>query len=391
MSILGFFKKLKLEKEKAEITSTKLTFSEIGAWLDKKNRENEVAEEKILLFIKARIKIFNVDLRAKIIILNQVDVKLKKSEDRIKEIVSNSREKYIETVENLIINLENLKETKFSNITKKINKLFFDFSKASFKNYERSTILIGKEMADIKTDFKTFSKDLLKIFEDNKEILEIFQKIESIKVKLSLLGPLDKSIMNIKETIVYLNEKIEEKEEENNRLLNEIKRIQQSNEYKNKLKEKEKIIGFEKDLKNDVFNLKQLIDFKSLINFFHINEEQMKILKDYKDDFHTYFEKDNGKIIMALLDEAKLNNNFILEKVNLIKTKTEKIKNYKKNIKKDETLELQNQIKEIIIQTDNLKIKKIKEEKRDETLKENKEKLTNSLKKELSKMNIELV
>ena len=43
-------------------------------------------------------------------------------------------------------------------------------------------------------------------------------------------------------------------------------------------------------------------------------KEQMKILKNHKEDFQTNFRRDNGKTIIDFLDEAKLNNNKILEK-----------------------------------------------------------------------------
>ena len=47
---------------------------------------------------------------------------------------------------------------------------------------------------------------------------------------------------------------------------------------------KEKINVLREELKKDILNLRQLIDFKALISFFHINAEQMKIVKDYKEN-----------------------------------------------------------------------------------------------------------
>ena len=287
-------------------------------------------------------------------------------------------------------NLEDLKETRFSELTKRVDKIFFDFNKASFKNYERATILIGKEMANIKNGFKTFSKNLLEIFNNNKEISELFQKIEFIRSKLNLLDPMNEDITDIKETIISLNEKIEQKEKENQKLLREIEQIKQSEYHKNMLEKKEKINTLKAESKNDILILKQLIDFKALANFFHINEEQMKTLKNHKEDFHANFEKDNGKIIMDLLNESKLNNNEILEKINKIHFKLEERRKHEQEIKKDEIQELYYKIKEKGIEIDNLKIEKFKGEKRDEKFRENKKEIISLLKQELDKMNVEI-
>jgi len=391
MGIFSFLKKLGRKKDIEEIVSEKLAFSEIESWLEKKRQENEAKEEEILVLVKDKIRHFHADLRTKIITLNQFDVESKKAEDKIKEVVSNSRAQYIETIENLMTNLENLKETRFSDLTKKIDKTFFDFNKASFKNYERATILIGKEMADIKESFKIFSKDLLEIFNNGEEIAKLFAKIEGIKSKLNLLEPIDSDRTEMSKAITSLNEKINQKEKENHRLFIEIEKIKQSQSYKENLETKEKIASLKEELKNDIFRLKQLLDFKALANFFHINEEQMNILKNHKEDFQKNFQKDNGKMIIDLLDESKLNNNAILEQINLIRTKTEETSNYERDIKTDKTQELYCKIKETIIEIDSLKIEKVKKEKRDEKLKANKEELISSLKQELGKMNIEIV
>jgi hypothetical protein len=391
MGIFSFLKKFGKKKEIEEIILEKLAFSEIENWLKKKIEENEIKEKEILVLVKDKIKNFDVDLKTKIIVLSEFDIESKKVENRIKEVVSNSRAQYIESVDNIRTNLEDLTETKFSDFIKKIDKVFLDFDKESSKNYERATILIGKEMADVKGEFKTFSKNLLEIFNNNKEISELFQKIEFIKSKLNLLDPIEENVTRISEMLASINEKILQREEENKRLLNEIEKIKQSENYKNMLEKKEKISVLKEESKSRIFALKQLIDFKTLANFFHINEEQMSILKDHKENFHVNFEKDNGKMIVDLLDEAKLNTNIILEKVNLIRTKIKETVNYKRDVKEDETQELYYKIKEIITEVDNLKIEKIKGEKRDEKLRANKEELISCLKQELGKMNVELV
>jgi hypothetical protein len=117
----------------------------------------------------------------------------------------------------------------------------------------------------------------------------------------------------------------------------------------------------------------------------------MRVLKDHKENFHENFEKDNGKMIIDFLDEAKLNNDIILEKVNLIRTKVEETANHEREIKEDETQEVYAKIKEVHFEIDTLKIENIKEEKIYEKLKVSKEELISVLKQELGKMNVEMI
>jgi len=390
MKILNLFKKL-IKKEKVQLVSEKLTFSEIEKWLEKKIEENQTKEKQILILVKEKIKDFNSDLRTKIILLGEFDVESKKAEDKIKEIVNNSRAQYTEAVDNLITHLENLKETRFSDFTKKINNIFLDFNKKSFKNYERATILIGKEMASIKESLKVFSKNLLKTFDENKLIIDSFKNLLIIKEKLNTIIQINKILEKISEKKSNLNKKINEKEKENETLKQNLEEIKISPVYLEILSKQKKIKSLREESKKEILEFKQLLDFKALANFFHINKEQMNILKDHKENFHANFEKDNGKIIIELLDEAKLNNNIILEKINLIRIKIKETVNHEKNLKKDETQELYYKIKEIGLEIDNLKIEEVREEKREEKIKTSKQELNRILEQELTKLNVEVV
>ena len=386
---MGIFDFLKKEKEK-EIISEKLTFSEIEDWIERKRKENEIEERELVISIKDRIKNLDNELKIKLSLLDEIDIESRKEDGRIKRVVSNSRIQYIGAVNNLMANLENLKETSFPDFVKKIDRALSEFNKTSFKNYERTTILIGKEMADIKEEVKSFSKDLVEIFNNNKEISELSQRIGLIKSKLNLLDSTEKNKIGIKKTIISLDEKIKQDEKENQRCLTEIEKIKQSENYKNMLEKKEKLNILKEEFREKILTLKQLIDFKALTNFFHTNEKQMNILKEYKTDFYTNFEQDNGKRILDLLEESKLNTNIISERENLIKAKKEILENYEKEIEKDETHNLNYKIEKITIEIENLKIEKVKERKRKEKLNINKEELASSLKQELGKINIEI-
>lgn len=391
MRIFNFLKKITNTKKVNEVVIEKLNFSEIEDWIENKIKENKLKEKEIIFLVNEKIKDFIKELKEKIIILEEFDVGAKKGQERIKNIVINSREIYIESVGDLIGRLNNLEESKLEKFAEKINKIFFDFNKSSFKNYERTTILIGKEMASIKESLKIFSKDLLRIFEENKHIIDSFDNFLKIKEKLDVINSINKTLKEICEKKLDLNKKINRYGEENKILKQNLEEIKTSSDYLENLAKQKKIEFLKEELRNNIFGLKQLLDFKALGSFFHINPKQMKMVKDCRENFQTNFRKDNGKMIIDLLDEAKLNNNAILEKINLIKTKIKEISDYEKDIKDDKTQRLYTQIKGIIIEIDNLKIEGIKGKKRGEKLRVNKKELVDVLSLELEKMGVEII
>ena len=391
MGIFDFLKRIAKITNVEQIVVEKLAFSEIEDWIDNKIKENELKEKEVVFGVKEKIEDLVKELREKIVVLKSFDVTARKEKEEIKNIVIGSREKYVESVEDLIEKLNNLEQFKLEKLIEKINKIFFDFNKSSFKNYERTTILIGKEMASIKESLKVFSTSLLKTFDENKFVIDFFKNLLITKEKLDTISSISKTLGGISENKLNLNKKITEKEEENKTLKQSLEAIKVSSAYLESLAEQKKIEFLREESKKDVLELRQLFDFKALASFFHINPEQMEMVKEHREDFQTNFEKDNGQTIIELLDEAKLNNDLILENVNQIRAKIEEIENQEKDLTEDETKEVYSQIKEIGLEIDNLKIEDSKEEKRNEKFKLDKEELINSLKQELSKMNVEVV
>ena len=80
-----------------------------------------------------------------------------------------------------------------------------------------------------------------------------------------------------------------------------------------------------------------------------------------------------GESILKLLDGAKLNNEDIYDKVNKIQNKKEELLNFETEFKteknKNQTNELSFKINQIISEIEELKNKRLKEEKRFEILK----------------------
>lgn len=296
-----------------------------------------------------------------------------------------SREKYIESVENLIEKLNSIEEPKLKKFIEQVNKIYLDFNKSSFKNYERVTFLIGKEAANIRKSLEVFSRELVKIYEENKLMIDSFENFFRIKEKLNEINLIDKSLEDIKKS--SLDKKIKENEEENKNLKQSLEEIKKSPAYLDNLSKEKEIESLREEIKKNIMELKKLIDFKALANIFHISE-QMKTVKNFKGDFQTNFKKDKGETIINLLDEANLNNDAIKEKINLIRTKIEKVENYEPE---DLTQEVSLKIKKIDSEIDDLKKEKEKEEKIEDKFKTNKKELISVLKEELNKINVEVI
>ncbi len=390
MGLFDLFRKLVGKNQNNLVALEKLTFSEIEPWIKDKIKENEAKQMEIIFGIKDKIKIQNNELNEKIRILENFDVWAKKDKAQIKEVVNDSRKDYILAVENFMGNLNNLEIKEFEEFMKKINKIFLDFNKSSYKNYERTTILIGKEMLNIKEGIRIFSKEVLKTYEENKELIEFSKTIPIIKSKYNNINFIDNSLNSIVEKKIYLDKKINGEEGKNKILKQKIGEIKISQNYLDFLKNQKKGESLKLELKENISELKNLIDFKALANFFHIFEDQMVIVKKHRDDFYSTFLEDNGKLIISFLEESKLNNNQIFEKLEKINSKIDETATHKKEIKKDETQEIYFKIKEIILEIDNLKIEKVKEGRREEKLKINRGELMDELMQELGEMGVEI-
>ena len=95
-----------------------------------------------------------------------------------------------------------------------INSSFSRFNENSGKSYERATILIGKEMGNIRETLKKFSKDILETYNENKETLSFSKKINLIKSKIKENEEIKNKLNEMEEDIEIIENKIKIKEKE---------------------------------------------------------------------------------------------------------------------------------------------------------------------------------
>jgi len=113
----------------------RVAFRDIAAWIERKERE-----ESVHTLIDDRINRFVKDLDEQLTILEAIDIEDRKADQRAKAITMGNLQKYLTHVKNLKNRLE--KKESFP----VINDLLADFYRRSENNYQRATLLIGKEL-----------------------------------------------------------------------------------------------------------------------------------------------------------------------------------------------------------------------------------------------------
>jgi len=389
MGFINFLKKIvgKNGVDNSKRKTKKLVFDDLGNWIEDKIKKIEDKEKEIFVLIKDKISIIIKELDEKVKILENIDMESIKAEDRIKFIVKGNLDNYIKCVKNLIENLYNLKEENFEKFMDMLNEIFLEFDKKSHISYQKATFLIGDEIAVIKEIIINFSKYLGKIFKGNKDFIDSPKIIYSIKLKFDEIDEIEKNIIRVDEKNKSLDEEIKKNNKNNKKLLDEIEVIKKDNNYIENLKKQEEIKLKRIELEKEIFKLREMIDFKSLGNIFHVSKEKINIIKTYKEEFQTVFQKDYGSNILSLLDEAKLNNETISSKIKQINDKKEEIIKNEVTIKKDETEDLLVEIKKMKLKIEDLNNEKVRELKRYERFKLNKKDLINLIKQELVKVN----
>jgi hypothetical protein len=267
---------------------------------------------------------------------------------------------------------------------------FTRFNENSSKSYERATILIGKEMGNIRETLKRFSNELIDIFNADKEIILTSKRLSLIRLKANENKKIDEESIKANENIADITNKINDKEEENKKISDKIDKIRNSQEYLDNIEKEKNIQLQEKEIEKEISELRQLIDFKVLSNFFHIFEDRMSIVKLYRDDFTVEFKKDSGNRLLNLLNESKLNSEKIYDKIKHLQDKEKEIEEGKKDIKEDETQSLFLELEKTKEETNNLTKEREWAEKKREKLKTNQEENFNSIKQELKSMNLDL-
>lgn len=350
MGIFNFLKDIFKEKEQEEEKKEKINLSKLDSFIEKKETEIKNEEKERIKEIERKIGEFSEEVNEKIKILNKVDIDSKEKNEKIKSAVNDGRKRYIDSLEKFLNHLEesihheNQEKISLEKVIADINRAFIRLNENSSKSYEKATILIGKEMGEIRESLKRFSNELISIFEPGRELILNSKKVNYIRSMLLAIRRYEEEARGISRNLEDINLQIKNQKEDETKINDSIDEIKNSKEYSDNEERKKNVQLQEKEIEKTISELRGMIDFKSLSNFFHIFEDKMEIVKLYRDNFPEEFNKDYGERILNLLDESKLNSKDKEDKVVQIKILKEKIKEEKSKIKSNMALELYSEL-----------------------------------------------
>lgn len=391
MGFKDFFKKLVKEEPVVEpVEKEKVSFENLEEWVEKKGKELDKKEQNILDSVQDQLTEYIKDLKAKVAILEEVDLDKRKDKDKIKIIVKENYVNYLSHVRRFVEALSELEENSIGEFISKTNSIFSDFDKRSFGSYQKANFLIGKEMVAVKESTLNLSKYFKNVFEENKQFIDSFKQLFAIKLKLNQIQGIWEIIQDSENKIKEIEDKIKKNKSKKQTLLQEIEEIKKTKDYLEHLKHQKEIELKENKINQDISELKNLIDFKELGNIFHTIEKKNEILKAHKQDFHTHFHKDNGEGILSLIEESGKNKEVLIMKINNIKGKKQELIEIKETIPKDLTKPLLVEISKIDLENDHIaKEKEIEQKSYDKNKLRHKEERGN-IKKKLEELGVDL-
>jgi len=277
-------------KAKGKAGEEKTSFNEIQNLIETKTKNISEKQKEIFSNVKNKISEDIKEITKKLEILENINVEEKKVEDRVKLIVRENLNNYINQVKTLIESLNNLKEENLENLIKNINNIFLGFDKRSNMSYQKATFIIGKEIAAVRANIGILSKKLVEIFDENKEIIDTGKTLFLIKHKLNQIDEVNETRNKIDERIISLDNELINIKESDKKILQDTEEIKKSENYLKNLQKKEEIKLAKEALTKEFFNLKEIIDFKALGNIFHTDRNKMNMIKAHKENFTEVYD-----------------------------------------------------------------------------------------------------
>jgi len=296
MGIFNFWKKKEEEKQE-----NSLDFN--STILEKKERI--IAKESLVVeTLKTKVLKLTEELKREIVVLEEVDLKDSKSDQRLKFIVLENLANYVKSLERLIQDLENISNTKSEEYILEIQNAFTEFKEKSKVSREKSTYLIGKEIRDVKDSIGNFFKDIDDFIKEEGSFFSELNLLKEAEKISNEIKQLNKRKLDLDEEKIGFENEISSLSDELEKVLSSIKSQENNEEYKNQLNKKEQVEGLKEKLKKDLIELKNLVDFKMLSKMYHHDSKKLAIIKEYEDNFSKILYLENVKLL-ELIDDAK--------------------------------------------------------------------------------------
>lgn len=319
MSLFNLFK----HKEKIEGSKSKnYTLENLPVLIEDELKDLDNRSERLKNELKEMTDLLSLEINEKIPKLKMLNLDKRKEELRLKEIVMISLHDYISFLERFIKDLEKVEPRDTKEYIKEIQITFNHFNKSSRMIYERATILIGKELAEVRNRIDNFAKEFNEKLESNRKYFEKKDLIRIIKDNLEELKESDKIQKQIEDSLADFKRKISKIEEDEKLFEEDYEEYKKSKDSIKFIEEQEKIKQENKIINEEVLKLKQEINLKNLAKYFHEDPKKIRIIKDYSENFSNSLKHDDDISIIKLLKEANLN--FNEEKIKELKQKLAK-------------------------------------------------------------------
>lgn len=314
MSIFNFFKQ---RKKLEEPIVKNYNLENLPVLIEEEVKNINDKSEKFKNELKNSINHFSLEIKQKIPELKMLNLDKRREEQRLKDIVMKNFHDYILYLEKLIEDLEKIEPKETEKYVKDIQSVFNHFSKNSGKIYEKATILIGKELAEVRDKINNFAKEFNEKLILNKENFERMNLIKAVQDNLRDLEEAKKIQKQIENSIADLKRKIVIIEEKKQLTKENYEQYKKGNESKKFIEEQEKIKQENEIINEDVLKLKQDINLKDLAKYFHNNLKKSNIIKEYSENFYNSLKEDSALEIIQLLKEA--NQAFDEEKIKTLR------------------------------------------------------------------------
>jgi hypothetical protein len=238
MSIKEFLKKIFYSEKETEKQETRIDFTELEDFLNEKLEKLKDEKQEIKDYLIEKTKIFTQNLEQQIEILEKTSIDKRKEQEKIKLVVNQNKEIFIDYTKKFISELNSLQNLETNEYIEKKRKTFENFNKISKNSFEKATILIGEELGKTREIIVAFFNEFNKTVNEKTPVLKEINQINHIKELFNELGSLKESENQQKQIISDLNKKIEKNENQKSAILNQISDLRKSQEYKESEKQK---------------------------------------------------------------------------------------------------------------------------------------------------------
>ena len=390
---MGIFDFLKKKKQELEQEEEEISFDSIGNWIEERQKKIKDEQKPALKQIKENLSELLDGLDEKMVVLRNLNLDEKKAPERAMSIVRENFDKFVYELEKLILNLKGLTEAPLDDedleaLIKKINSTFGDFERKSITSYQKSTFLIGDELGAVTRDIAKFFKGFNKIIKENEFSIKQSKTILIIEEKLTEIDNLEENRQETRESIQKIDEKKEGHEDKIKDLKNQIQEMRIGEEYLGLMENKKKLETNKTKLTIELQVLKDLMDFKALAKIYHSIESKMNLVKEYKEDFKDNLKKYGDEKFLDLVDIKGIDKKRVKERLESINSIKQEIKETEKDSGKDDSLELERDVKIVYEKISELNLEKIKVDRRSSTLISEVERVRKEIVEELGKIGV---